>query len=93
MVDLQVLSRTTDLAPPPVPAQYLISKVFVGSGIAVGAVWAQFCSRSAKDRGKFKGIIRKSLNPLSAKDGELIFDLLEDSKINPNFLPVDPNQH
>jgi hypothetical protein len=49
--------------------------------------------QGAKDRGKFKGIIRKSLNPLSAKDGELIFNLLDDSKINPNFLPVDPNQH
>jgi hypothetical protein len=32
-VDLQVLSRTTDLAPPAVPAQYLISKLFVGLGI------------------------------------------------------------
>ena len=47
----------------------------------------------AKDRGKFKGIVRKSLNPLSVQDGELIFNLLDDSKINPNFLPVDPNQH
>ena len=49
--------------------------------------------QGAKDRGEFEGIIRKSLNPLSAKDGELIFNLLDDSKINPNSLPVDPNQH
>ena len=33
VVDLQVLSGTTDLASPAIPAQYLFSELFVGLGI------------------------------------------------------------
>src|SRR5690242_8402585 len=48
--------------------------------------------RSSKERGKFQGLIRKSLKQMDSDDGDLIFRFLQDSKANPNFLPVDPKK-
>jgi hypothetical protein len=46
----------------------------------------------SKDRGKFKGIVRGSLNNIFSKDGELIFSLLRKAEQNPVARPVDPKK-
>jgi hypothetical protein len=43
----------------------------------------------AKDRGKFKGIVRSSLNGICQKDGELILSLLRKAEEAPVSRPVD----
>ena len=45
-----------------------------------------------KDKGKFQGIVRSSLNAISPKDGELILSLLRDAEKNPIARPVDPKK-
>lgn len=45
-----------------------------------------------KDKGKFQGIVRSSLNAISPKDGELILSLLRASEKNPIARPVDPKK-
>jgi hypothetical protein len=45
-----------------------------------------------KDRGKFKGIVRSSLNPIYEKDGELILSLLRKAEESPISRPVDPKK-
>jgi hypothetical protein len=45
-----------------------------------------------KDKGKFKGIVRSSLNAILAKDGELIVSLLRIAERNPIARPVDPKK-
>jgi len=47
---------------------------------------------SAKDRGKFKGIVRSSLNTIDSKDGELILSLVREAERNPTARPVDPRK-
>jgi hypothetical protein len=47
---------------------------------------------SPKDRGKFKGIVRSSLNSVYQKDGELIFSLLRKAEESPISRPVDPRK-
>lgn len=47
---------------------------------------------SPKDKGKFQGIIRSSLNTISPKDGELIVSLLRAAEQNPIARPVDPKK-
>lgn len=47
---------------------------------------------SAKDRGKFRGIVRASPNPLTAKDGEVVFTLLRKTEQSPVARPVDPKK-
>jgi hypothetical protein len=44
---------------------------------------------SSKDKGKFKGIVRSSLNVIHQKDGELILSLLRKAEEAPVSLPVD----
>jgi hypothetical protein len=46
----------------------------------------------AKDKGKFQGIVRSSLNAISPKDGELIVSLLRTAERNPIARPVDPKK-
>jgi hypothetical protein len=46
----------------------------------------------AKDRGKFKGIVRGSLKTIYPKDGELILSLLRRAEQNPVSRPVDPKK-
>jgi len=46
----------------------------------------------SKDRGKFKGIVRSSLNVLDSKDGELIFRLIREAERSPISRPVDPKK-
>jgi hypothetical protein len=43
---------------------------------------------TAKDKGKFRGIVRASPNALSAKDGEFIFSLLQETERSPVARPV-----
>jgi hypothetical protein len=45
-----------------------------------------------KDKGKFQGIVRSSLNAISPKDGELILSLLRAAEKNPIARPVDPKK-
>jgi hypothetical protein len=45
-----------------------------------------------KDKGKFQGIVRSSLNTISPKDGELIASLLRAAEQNPIARPVDPKK-
>ena len=45
-----------------------------------------------KDRGKFKGIVRSSLNTIYEKDGELILSLLQKAEESPISRPVDPKK-
>lgn len=45
-----------------------------------------------KDKGKFKGIVRSSLNAISQKDGELILSLLHSAQQTPVSRPVDPKK-
>jgi hypothetical protein len=47
---------------------------------------------SPKDKGKFQGIVRSSLNAISPKDGELILSLLRAAEKNPIARPVDPKK-
>ena len=47
---------------------------------------------SAKDKGKFRGIIRSSLNQFTGEDGERVWRCLVEAKDNPVFRPVDPKQ-
>lgn len=47
---------------------------------------------SPKDKGKFQGIVRSSLNAISPKDGELIVSLLHAAEQNPVARPVDPKK-
>lgn len=47
---------------------------------------------SPKDKGKFRGIVRSSLNPIYEKDGELILSLLRTAEQNPVVRPVDPKK-
>ena len=42
-----------------------------------------------KDKGKFKGIVRSSLNTIYEKDGELILSLLRTAEASPISRPVD----
>jgi len=45
-----------------------------------------------KDKGKFKGIVRSSLNTIYEKDGELILSLLRKAEESPISRPVDPKK-
>jgi hypothetical protein len=45
-----------------------------------------------KDKGKFKGIVRSSLNTIYEKDGELILSLLRKAQESPISRPVDPKK-
>jgi hypothetical protein len=47
---------------------------------------------SSKDKGKFKGIVRSSLNAMQQKDGELILRLLRKAEEAPISRPVDPKK-
>lgn len=47
---------------------------------------------SPKDKGKFRGIVRSSLNPIDVKDGDLILSLLRAAEQNPIARPVDPKK-
>jgi hypothetical protein len=47
---------------------------------------------SSKDKGKFKGIVRSSLNAIYQKDGELILSLLRKAEQTPVSRPVDPKK-
>ncbi|MFZ0800978.1 MAG: hypothetical protein WBQ09_14775 [Terriglobales bacterium] len=47
---------------------------------------------TAKDRAKFRGIVRASPNLLHVKDGELIFSLLQQAERSPVARPVDPKK-
>jgi hypothetical protein len=46
----------------------------------------------SKDRGKFKGIVRSSLNAIYSKDGELILSLLRKAQETPISRPIDPKK-
>ena len=46
----------------------------------------------SKDRGKFKGFIRRSPNLLNKKDGEYVMDLLRSAERTPVVRPVDPKK-
>jgi hypothetical protein len=46
----------------------------------------------AKDRGKFKGVVRGGLRLLSDKDGEVIFNLVNTAATHPVTRPVDPRK-
>jgi len=45
-----------------------------------------------KDKGKFQGIVRSSLNSIFQKDGDLILSLLRAAEKNPVSRPVDPKK-
>jgi len=45
-----------------------------------------------KDKGKFQGIVRSSLNPIFQGDGDLILSLLQAAEKNPVARPVDPKK-
>lgn len=47
---------------------------------------------SPKDKGKFKGIVRSSLNIINPTDGELILSLLRKAEETPVSRPVDPKK-
>ncbi len=47
---------------------------------------------TSKDKGKFKGIVRSSLNAIYQKDGELILSLLRKADQTPVSRPVDPKK-
>jgi hypothetical protein len=47
---------------------------------------------SPKDRGKFRGIVRSSLNPIYVNDGDLILSLLRTAEQSPIARPVDPKK-
>ena len=47
---------------------------------------------TSKDKGKFKGIVRSSLNAIHEKDGELILSLLRRAEQAPVSRPVDPKK-
>jgi hypothetical protein len=47
---------------------------------------------SSKDKGKFKGIVRRGLNVIDEKDGEVILSLLRRAEKTPVSRPVDPKK-
>ena len=48
--------------------------------------------RGAKDRGKFQGFVRSSLNPFTAEDGEQVSALIREASSSPTFRAVDPKK-
>lgn len=48
--------------------------------------------RGPKDRGKFKGFVRRSPNRFDPKDGALIVNLLKEAKKNPKSWPIESSK-